>query len=108
MNTVDFAIYKGDSLSYKIPVNDLAGVAKVWTTETVICKLKANKTDTASVLSLTTADNSIVKATGFLTLQKTTPGLSVGTYYYDIQVTYTDSTIETIQEGTIEIMQDVS
>lgn len=108
MATETISIAEGDSLNYRIPVYSSGTTAYVWTTETAICTIRQNKTDAAALLSLTSAGGSIVLSTGYLTLYKLAPALAVGTYYYDIQITFADGQIKTIQDGIFSVTQDVT
>lgn len=78
----------------------------------IAMQLRSKKTSDTAALTLTTENESIVitnPSGGIFQIKKqiisvTTPGL----FFYDIQITLQDGTVNTFIEGTWKILQDVT
>jgi hypothetical protein len=74
------------------------------------CMFKKKQTDVNAVLTLSIDSGiSIVnEAQGIFKIDPGVVNIPAGTYYYDIQFTFTDNTVKTLIEGTLIVVQDIT
>jgi len=98
-DSVKFTIQDGDSVAI-----DLTGV-------TIASKFRYRCKTGAVVKSITTGAGITLTTplSGIFHIDAFTPiAFEVGTYYYDVEITFTDSTIKTYVWGTFDVLQDVT
>lgn len=107
----DWEFYNGDQFGgFQVRCKINSAYSDI-TDSTVICQIKQNKTDTESVVSLSSANGDITfpdAANGLLQIEPFNFTYGAGTYYYDVQVTYTSGAVKTFVYGKITNKQDVS
>lgn len=89
---------RGDSMSLSVSLERDGAEYELDPSDVVTFSMKESYDDALPVLSKTLSD-------GELTLVPTdTSGLDIGTYYYNMRITYADGTVDTfIAERTFEV-----
>lgn len=111
----EFTIDQGTDVAIQLDLVDANGVAKNLTNYSVAAKLKKNyNSDSADTTDFTAivADSA---STGVVTLSLTntqTDALKAGRYVYDVEISYLDSSdntiVERILEGRIQVTPSVT
>ena len=109
-----FPVYAGDTLTFDLTYKEGevdAEVGKTLTGATLLCEIAAERGGVAVTTMTATADADQTTYPGKmnLLLSATNSALLTGnTYVYDVQVTWADTTVQTILQGTLTVTQDVS
>ena len=112
--TYNFAAYQGDTLTFNVTYKEGAVDAEVGvslTGATLLCQIKATKGGSVVTTMTCTADADQVTNPGKMAvlLSDTNAALlTASSYVYDIEVTWADTTVQTILEGSISVTADVS
>ncbi len=103
---------KGDTFALTFDVvNESDDSDFVFTSHTAKLQVKVNREDSNSILEFNTTDNSIILTTGSLSLQKSATimnSIESGQYFYDLEITFPDSTIQTWLKGKFVLNQDTT
>lgn len=109
-----FPVYAGDTVSFDLTYKEgTAGaeVGKSLTGATLLCEIATERGGDAVTTMTATADADQTGNPGKLnlTLPAANAALLTGViYYYDVQVTWADATVQTVLQGTLTVTQDVS
>lgn len=107
--SVDYEIYAGDTFTEVIQYNgtgDLVGA-------TARCQLRANVTTATETLSVTPTIDDVAKTvtltlTSAETQQLVATTTTKSSHVYDVEITFSDTTVETIQHGKMTTTLDVT
>ena len=109
-----FGVYRGDTLSFDLTYKegtDGAEVGKSLTGATLACDIVTARGSAATTTMTVTADADQTANPGKmnLTLSATNSALLTGLiYFYDIEVTWADATVQSILQGTLTTTQVVT
>lgn len=99
--------YRGDTAPIRITVRDEDGTIIPLTTETLTLSVATTENPTVAADVFTASGNITDGPNGKVSFP--IPGTAdAGNYFYDIQLTNTDSTIETIAKNDYIVIQDIT
>jgi len=104
-------IYRGDDEAFKLTFTDSAGSAVDITGYTVWMTVKTNETDTDANAQIQKKVTSHTNASGGISQVDMTDDdtdISIGTYYYDIQIKDGSGLITTILKAKFIVEQDIT
>ena len=105
-------IIRGDTISLPITIKDSDGVAIDITGATVFFTIKSDETlaDTSASVSKTVTSHP-APASGQTTVEldpTDTEDLTAGIYYWDIQIKYSDDTIQSTKAQQVRVLADIT
>lgn len=109
-----FPVYAGDTIAFDVTYKEGtpgSEVGKSLTGATLLCEVATERGGSAVTTMTVTADGDQTTNPGEMTatLPAANSALLTGLiYYYDIQITWADATVQTILQGTLTVTQDVS
>lgn len=104
-------IFRGDTKSYNLTFVDDDGAAIDLTNATIYFTVKTSPTvvdASASIQKIVTSHTDAVNGLSQVSLTATDTNLTIGTYYYDIQLSLAAGDVITVVSGLFIVKQDVT
>ena len=111
MTSSNLEMYRGDDKTFNVTFTDADGNAINLTGATVFLTVKKKQTDpdTAAIIAKKVTSHSQATAgITAVTVTHTDSNVAVGSYYYDIQLVDSNTTVTTITTGAFTIKRDIT
>lgn len=102
-------IRRGDTYTHTVTEYDDAGVLSNLAGNTFLIQIRSDSESSTVIATFTTTIINAANGAWQFSLTATqTAALAVGSYYYDVQRTYSDGSVHTRFEGEAEVEADIS
>lgn len=104
----NISIYKGDTYTHSVTVNDSSNTAIDLSSRTYIAQIKESSASSSAFLNFDVDDSDSANGVVVLSLTSSqTSTLKSGVYYFDLQETY-GNIVTTLMYGNVAVTGDIS